>query len=305
MLEACTDSVPGPRSNHALAYDAKRGVVVMLGGVGPIARAPHPTTLWAWDGKRWKCLADGGPPSRSDAELAYDIKRDRLILFGGRTREGREQQALGDTWEWDGRAWKQVALLGPAPAARVHMVLTYDPSAGVTVLHGGTSATADFSDTWAWNGDRWTRRASLDLSAIANGMVATPDGSLTLVTATPDTLTPKNDLLRLGVVRLDGSRWTTVASNGPGFSPHAPTAATADGLLLYAGWEPNQTSATHRWNGRAWTKVAGSPPRRRGTAIAYDARRDVVVMIGGETASGLTSEIWEWSAKAGWVRVAP
>ena len=276
----------------------------MFGGVSS-DRGALPTTLWSWDGKSWKCLSDSGPPPRSDAELVYDSRRDRIVLFGGRTRIGREQHFFGDTWEWDGHSWAQVATLGPAPEPRVHMVAAYDPAAGVTLVAGGTSQNADYDDTWAWNGDRWTRLASLNLTAMPNGMVTTTNGHVALVTMTPDSLLAGKGLLRLGVQRLDGSKWVSVAVNGPGFSPQAPTAATSDGLLLFAGWEPDQTSATHRWNGRVWWKVAPSPPRRRGTRMVYDARRDVVVLIGGETEAGLTSEIWEWSARVGWKRVAP
>ena len=38
-------------------------------------------------------------------QLAYDAKRDRLVLFGGRA--GYPNGDLQDTWEWDGSKWVQ------------------------------------------------------------------------------------------------------------------------------------------------------------------------------------------------------
>jgi hypothetical protein len=37
--------------------------------------------------------------------LAYDSRRERVILFGG--SDGT--QTFGDTWEWDGTTWRKVA----------------------------------------------------------------------------------------------------------------------------------------------------------------------------------------------------
>ena len=42
--------------------------------------------------------------------------------------------ALGDTWEWIGTAWTQVATVGPA--ARTRHAMAYDSDRGVTVFFG-------------------------------------------------------------------------------------------------------------------------------------------------------------------------
>ena len=42
------------------------------------------------------------PGIRSSPAAAWDASRDRMVLFGGRTRD---RQFLGDTWEFDGREW--------------------------------------------------------------------------------------------------------------------------------------------------------------------------------------------------------
>ena len=39
---------------------------------------------WAWNGTEWRKLAESGPEPRGMGYLAYDARRDRVVLFGGR-----------------------------------------------------------------------------------------------------------------------------------------------------------------------------------------------------------------------------
>jgi hypothetical protein len=39
-------------------------------------------------------------------QLAYDRRRDRVVLFGG--RKGWPDGDLNDTWEWDGATWRRI-----------------------------------------------------------------------------------------------------------------------------------------------------------------------------------------------------
>jgi hypothetical protein len=53
--------------------------------------------LWKWDGENWVQLTGHTPPGpRYDAGLVYDIKRNKLIAYGG--TDGREY--FQDTWEF-------------------------------------------------------------------------------------------------------------------------------------------------------------------------------------------------------------
>lgn len=94
---------PGPRASAGAAYDARRGLVVIYGGMGSDGLLDD---TWGWDGTRWRRLADGGPGKRAMGQLAYDAARDRIVLFGG--RRGWPDGDLDDTWEWDGTAWARV-----------------------------------------------------------------------------------------------------------------------------------------------------------------------------------------------------
>ena len=59
----------------------------------------------------WRRLEVRGPAPRNVHGMTYDLRRERVVLFGGIGEEGR----LDDLWEWDGAAW--TAIPHPADAA--------------------------------------------------------------------------------------------------------------------------------------------------------------------------------------------
>ncbi|MEW5918078.1 MAG: hypothetical protein AB1762_16875 [Gemmatimonadota bacterium] len=95
---------PSPRNGAGAAYDSRRGIVIVFGGVDS---SGFRNDTWSWDGSSWKKLAESGPQPRGMGYLAYDPKRDRVVLFGG--RKGWPDGDLNDTWEWDGRSWRRAA----------------------------------------------------------------------------------------------------------------------------------------------------------------------------------------------------
>jgi hypothetical protein len=86
-----------------MAYDARRGHMILFGGIGA---GGFLGDTWSWDGSRWTRLAETGPEPRAMGYLAYDKARDRVVLFGG--RKGWPDD-LADTWEWDGSRWRRVS----------------------------------------------------------------------------------------------------------------------------------------------------------------------------------------------------
>ena len=67
--------------------------------------------MWQWDGTRWTeiPLTGATPGHRYQPVMVYDRARDRTVLIGG-------IGGPSDTWEWDGRAWRQKSGLDPNPA---------------------------------------------------------------------------------------------------------------------------------------------------------------------------------------------
>jgi hypothetical protein len=142
-----------PRLAHSSSFDG-RGVLV-FGGRLNTDPPVYLDDTWEWDGATWTEVGGGAAPTpRSDAALAYDPGRDRVVLFGGYGEAGR----LDDTWEWDGATWAQ-RLPARAPAPRWGHTLAYEPRRGVCLLFGGASDDAYLDDTWEWDGAAWTELA--------------------------------------------------------------------------------------------------------------------------------------------------
>jgi dienelactone hydrolase len=145
---------PGPRDHHAMVYDPVRRQTVLFGGNSPGEGNATMADTWAWDGLRWRRLADSGPPGRATHRMVFDSRRGRIVMFGGWGANG----LLDDTWAWDGREWSRIAEAGPAPRFATRMA--YDSGRDRIVLFGGRGSTgagggADFGDTWEFDGTRW------------------------------------------------------------------------------------------------------------------------------------------------------
>jgi hypothetical protein len=100
--EKVSDTGPGARVSAGYAYDSKRGLLIVFGGLTGNGFAGD---TWAWDGTTWTKLADKGPSPRVMGYMAYDKMRDKVVLFGGRIGWPND---VNDTWEWDGHEWKEV-----------------------------------------------------------------------------------------------------------------------------------------------------------------------------------------------------
>ena len=148
---------PGVRWGHAMVWRSRTGQLLLFGGAsGPEEEPVHLADTWTREGRRWRRREVAGPPGRWGHALAYDARRDRVVLFGGSRQDG----LLGDTWEWDGMRWRRLAPGGSdRPEPRVGARMAWDAARGVTVLFGGRGAGGALADTWSWDGLRWRRIA--------------------------------------------------------------------------------------------------------------------------------------------------
>lgn len=148
---------PEPRANHAMAYDSRRGRIVLFGGAGN--RGVLGDT-WEWDGVQWiERLQAIGPHRRVDHAMTFDSQRGVVVMFGGLGHIGTSPTLVGlnDTLEYNGFGWGTVSLAGPS--ARFAHSMAYDARRGRTVLFGGRGGL--FSpwsvDTWEWDGSTWVQ----------------------------------------------------------------------------------------------------------------------------------------------------
>lgn len=144
---------PPRRNSSAAAYDASTATVVLFGGTGVGGNTLNDT--WTWDGVTWtRQFPPVSPPPRlfDSQGMAYDAATQTVVLFGGSSNN----VALGDTWEWDGRAKTWTQRFPPASPTPRQASLAYDPLTATVVTFGGEND-GFLNDTWAWDGNTWTQ----------------------------------------------------------------------------------------------------------------------------------------------------
>lgn len=293
---------------HDMIYHDQLGKVVLVNGGPETGKSPsEPLELWSWDGAKWLLLSadQNGPRWRNFASVTYDSKRKVLVLYAGLQSES---QNFEDTWEWDGKTWKQHA--NPGPGLRESSGMTYDSAREKVVLFGGAQSGKMMNDTWEWDGSQWTQVSNEGPSArfpagfvydIANQNVLLFGGhaiDTQGITTHSDTWT------------WDGLAWKEIQTQGPSprdgadaiFSRHS------NAIFLFGGAEIDSDvtllNDTWLWDGNQWNQVkTEGPPARVHPAMAFDSARGKVVLTGGSNAPGVVlSDTWEWDGQT-WVCV--
>jgi cysteine-rich repeat protein len=288
------DAWPNARADHAMAYDAARGRVVVFGGA--VAGGLSGET-WEWDGALWRRYdPTTAPPPRADHAMAYDPIRQLTVLFGG---GGAGEDS---TWLWNGVDWiHQFPHPRPPPQLR-GVAMAFDPSLQAVVVFGGLLGTEYQNQTWAWNGFSWQRlmvTASPPPRAWAAMAYDSRRGTLVLFGRTAGGQALDD------IWELDGSTWVqrTPPTAPPGRA-HAGMAFDAGRgrIVLFGGdGDAGLRDDAWGWDGTQWTMLGAvsGPAARRGLAMTYDVARDRVVVFGGEqlpggAAAGLSDDLWEW-----------
>jgi hypothetical protein len=286
--------IPPRRAHHSLAFDAKRGEVILYGG--STAAGDDSSTffddLWSWNGRRWNRLATTGLP-RSSHRLIYDPKRKRLLLLGGMDDQGQ----YGEMRFLDGKSW---VLLNTSPVlAAVEPSVTYDTRRRRIVLFGGLRADRSASGgTWEFDGSAWKQVATTGPDPRHSAaMVYDEARGVVLLFGGRDDRGPSGQTWQW-----DGTAWSQVATTGP-------PARLAAGLgydvkrkqaVLFGGLGSSGILAdTWLWDGNGWQEYETPGPSGRVLpAMAYDGRRSVVVLFGGRIKYPEDSnETWEWDGR--------
>jgi Galactose oxidase, central domain len=288
------DIGPSARWQHGMAYEDVRQRVVLFGGWGGVETLGD---TWEWDGSAWTQIADMGPPGRYSPGMTYDVSRQCVVLFGGSVwlEQWPWWVTLGDTWEWNGTEWTQVADIGPPP--RLDHTMTYDAIRQRVVLYGGDADAyggQPFGDTWEWDGTEWTQIADTGpFKRRLHAMVFDRSREcLVLFGGVPgngpffgDTWEWDND-----------AGWVKRQDMGPRDIYSPKMASTGEHTILFGTPWGAATSQTWEWDGRLWTQRQNMGPRGRYFHdLAYDSQRDRVVLFGGQVGSGAVrlGDTWE------------
>jgi hypothetical protein len=138
-------------------FDAARSRFIAFGGGGN-SRALL-GEVWEYAQSKWNRHAAPAPPARGSHVMVYDERRRKTVVFGGMgVRVGNaDTPMLGDTWEFDGTAWKRFDVTGPSP--RLGAGAAYDSKRGLVLVFGGASDGRAHNDLWSWDGTTWKKLA--------------------------------------------------------------------------------------------------------------------------------------------------
>ena len=299
LLPAQQKNTPNERAHHTAVYDPQLKGFVIYGGFIFRGKGPKPTgDVWLWNGSTWREVAST-ETRKIVAPLAFDSKRQRLLMFGGSDSTGKEDGKLA---AFENGQWR--TLIDSPAIARGDPGLVYDKKRDRLVLFGGTKQGHFFGDTWEFDGHAWKQVSSTGPSP-RSGVAITYDAARGK-TVLYGGFAPGAELS--DTWEWDGKNWKQVSTDGPGPRAWANIAydTKRHQSILFGGEDTKEGSQlytdTWAWNGNAWKRLATEGPTGRiQFAMDYDQRRDRVVLFGGFTIPPhYLHDTWEFDGAA-WV----
>lgn len=293
-------SLPRPRVDHAMAFDAARGQLVLFSGrEGTTSNAID--DAWTLNATGWSPLPAPGQP-RLSAGAAYDPVNGRVVIYGG-SPDGTYGNAVATVTTWNGTAWSHATIPG-APSARLQTAVTYDVASRVVLVFGGylQQPQAGYDNTTFTYGTAWAAPPlpiALDAGSLSGAW--DPDRAIGLV-AGPGTTSGAP----VRTYRWSGAMFQLTAA-GPSARTSPLVAWDRSEIILaggqLSGFNPPPTD-TWSWNGSWMSRASGAPFPRYWAAMAADPQG--LVLFGGRTPMSTLprSETWLWRSGA-WTQAAP
>ena len=268
---ATSSTGPEARSSAAMAYDSRRGEVLMFGGIKIVSGgyAFDFSDFWKFTETGWQEIVTfGGPLKRHGHLMAYDPRRGVTVVFGGDTdSETGPGIAYQETWEWNGEVWSRRCDGQPANDICAQIpeggddlaAMAYDENLGKILF---VDSHTEPCGTWTFGEEGWEK--------------------LNLNPATAPT-------------QRDGAAMAFDHANGV--------------MILYGGGSGDEQQETWSWNGSSWIKLnpSANAGAQRSHVMGYDGDRGVIVLAGsgdtyewnGSTWSNPNQELASYDSMAG------
>ena len=281
------------------------------------------------------------PAARTEAAIAYDVKDDYSVMFGG----WNGSAIFGDTWYFKTNKWETLDPIN-SPSPRYDASMAYDKKDGYVVLFGGRNNTTINGDTWMFTNNTWTRLNPSSAPSPRYGAAFSwdaKDNYLVLFGGSNGTATLSDTW------KFVGGNWTQLYPVPPKLpalapddsgnlpltvplgsaSPRTPIttptmpAGRVDASFTYdykdgyavlfgglnqSGGQSTELSDTWEFELGKWTYLTESvaPPARSQAAFAYDANSNYTVLFGGANVSTPQQFQDTWAfANGTWTELAP
>ena len=218
------------------------------------------------------------PTSRRGANLVYDTKNKRFVLFGGYDGTTRFNEVWELTADSAYSRWHKLTPTGTPPTAR--------NLGAATFVRGTTSGAVDKAFMIIWGGA--VPGDSNEMNVLD---ISTP-GAESWTTVTQTSAPAARSYITHHLVA-------------------KPTSASTADLYLFGGWGATRTNdlvhCTFDVNAPGavtWTTLkangtAGNPSGRSGTAMIYDSANNRLVITCGYTGSTYVNDAWQYSISGG------
>ena len=250
-----TGSVPGPRTDHAMAFDPVRNRVVLYAD-GETYELDPSTSVWSL-----RVPASGTHPAALDGfAMVYASTYGATLLMGGEAA-GAE---FRDVWHWNGTTWTKAAAGSTTDATRPAMV--WDAHRTRLVAFGGKTKANILSHTREMLPDQtWDNRYTSSWPVARLSTAAASDGvGNTYLLSGYASGTP-NDFWRW-----NGESWTSLTAPTFPFNGVWQSSATWDtstnSFFVFFGQRNGDANATDQvWRYRhsgspQWTQIAPVAP---------------------------------------------
>jgi len=206
------------------------------------------------------------------------------------------------------------------PSARSYARMAFHQEDGTAVLFGGeslfdpaTGLTYDSDETWTWTGSRWIQLAPINhpLARSAHGMAYDSNRSRVVLFGGRRAATVQQGPISLlnDTWVWDDGLWRQIET------PNAPEArqlfsmtfdAARDRVILFGGSKQaangedfEATYDTWEFDGTTWTKIeVATPPQVNFPLLAYDAKRNQTILMGGDNSLVTQMYIYDPAARA-------
>jgi hypothetical protein len=175
--------------------------------------------------------------------------------------------------------------------------LIWDPVGERMILTGGFETGPTFPTAmWTYDGTSWTTIPSNAQPIDSGGPHTVWDEANARLVAYGSA-----EYLKIDTAwTWEGSSWTPLCTACTGIERIAASLVYDPGMgvLIVGGFIPavDEIAGTWQLQGSSFVQVETDPPNRDTVGLAYDSRRDVIVMFGGNGSScgGDCAETWEY-----------
>ena len=242
------------------------------------------------------------PERRASMMMAYDSKRNKLVLFGGEISYP-SWDYFGDTWEFDGEEWQKIET-EHAPQKRSRGGFCYSKTLEKCILFGGYGENGKhYNDTWTYDGQDWVKRDTATSPPARKEFAMVFDGNINRVLIFGGE--KQNDNILNDFWSFDGITWTLIDLEiHPTHRVQAKMVYDSNRkkTVLFGGnYGMTFFNDTWEYDGVKWDKIETIhkvSPKRNFFGLCYDTFQRKCLLFGGSNIFSLPSkfnDIWEYN----------